>query len=151
MRGDSRGAVAQLVLRGKENLVLIRPVDTGHLALDVMYYADEVRDIGEVAVPQAKVKESELKLAEQLIEGLANDKWQPGKYHDNYRERLLELIRRKAKGEKVVVPPPAGRQAEVIDLMDALKKSLARGGASKAKRPIARAERKQRRRKAQAR
>jgi DNA end-binding protein Ku len=146
-----RGAVAQLVLRGKENLVLIRPVDKGHLALDVMYYADEVRDIKEIEVPQTKLKEAELKLAEQLIEGLFNDKWQPEKYHDTYRQRLLQLIKRKQKGEEVVAPAPARREAPVIDLMDALKKSLARGGASKATRPATRAERKERRRRAQVR
>jgi DNA end-binding protein Ku len=139
-----RGAVAQLVLRGKENLVLIRPVDKEHLALDVMYYADEVRDIEEIEVQPTKLKEPELRLAEQLIDGLSNDEWRPQKYHDRYRERLLGLIKKKERGEKVVIPPTVRHEAEVIDLMDALKKSLAGGRTPKAKRSGTRSEPKRR-------
>jgi DNA end-binding protein Ku len=128
LRTRNRGAVAKFVMRGKENLVLLRPAGHDHLALDVMYYADEVKNPREIEVPQAKLKDGELKLAQTLIDGLSNDKWQPEKYRDTYRERVLELVKKKEKGGDVkVVSAPAAKQAEVIDLMDALKKSLARG------------------------
>jgi DNA end-binding protein Ku len=104
------------------------------LVLDVMYYADEVRNIQEIEVPQAKIKDAELKLAQALIDGLSNDKWQPERYRDTYRDRVLDLIKKKRKGEEVVAPPPVGEgQAQVIDLMDALKKSLERRAHSKGK------------------
>lgn len=128
LRTRNRGAVAKFVMRGKENLVLLRPAGHDHLALDVMYYADEVKNPREIEVPQAKLKEGELKLAQTLLDGLSNDKWQPEKYRDTYRERVLELVKKKEKGGDVkAVSAPAAKQAEVIDLMDALKKSLARG------------------------
>jgi DNA end-binding protein Ku len=128
LRTRKRGAVAKFVMRGKENLVLLRPAGNDHLALDVMYYADEVKNLREIEVPQAKVKEGELKLAQALIDGLSKEKWQPEKYHDTYRERVLELVKKKEEGRDVMASaPPAAKQAEVIDLMDALKKSLARG------------------------
>jgi DNA end-binding protein Ku len=134
----NRGAVAKFVMRGKENLVLIRPAGGEHLILDVMFYADEIRNIREIPVPAVKIRETELKLAEQVIDGLSNDKWQPGKYHDTYRERLLKLIEKKSQGEEIVTPP-AKATAEVIDLMEALKNSLGRGTIAKTKKPPARA------------
>ena len=130
----NRGAVAKFVMRGKEHLVLLRAADDAHLVLDVMYYADEVRNIQELEVPQAKIKEGELKLAQALVDGLSSDKWQPEKYRDTYRDRVLELVKKKEKGEEVVAPPSVGKgQAQVIDLMDALKKSLERRAHSKGK------------------
>jgi DNA end-binding protein Ku len=148
---SKRGAVAQFVMRGKEHLVMIRPVDEAHLALDVLYYADEVREVTELNVRQAKLKEGELKLAEQLIDGLSHDTWRPEKYHDRYRERVLALIKKKGKGLDVAVQRPVGGQAEVIDLMEALKKSLAGGMRSKEKRSAARSQHKDSRRRVHAR
>jgi len=140
----NRGAVAKLVMRGKENLVLLRPADDAHLVLDVMYYADEVKNIREIDVPNAKIKDAELKLAQNLIDSLSNDKWQPEKYRDTYRDRLLDLVKKKEKGQEVVAPPPVPEgQAQVIDLMDALKKSLERRAHGKEKPGAARAKRKE--------
>jgi DNA end-binding protein Ku len=140
----NRGAVAKFVMRGKENLVLLRPADDAHLVLDVMYYADEVKNIREIDVPLAKIKDAELKLAQNLIDSLSNDKWQPDKYRDTYRDRVLDLVKKKDKGQEVVAPPPVGEgQAQVIDLMDALKKSLARRPHGKEKPGTARAKRKE--------
>src|SRR5205085_8609516 len=108
-----------------------------------MYYADEVKNIREVELPPAKIKEGELKLAQQLIDGLSNDTWQPDKYQDTYRERVLELIKKKEKGYEFKAPAPlAEGQAQVIDLMDALKKSLRRTGHGKEKQRAARAVKK---------
>ena len=138
------GAVAKFVMRGKENLVLLRPADDAHLVLDVMYYADEVKNIREIDVPQAKIKDAELKLAQNLIDSLSNDKWQPDKYRDAYRDRVLDLVKKKEKGQEVVAPPPVAEgQAQVIDLMDALKKSLERRVPGKEKPGAARAKRKE--------
>ena len=134
LKQGNRGAVAKFVMRGKDNLVLVRPAEADHLVLDVMYYADEVKNIREIELPQAKIKEGELKLAQQLIDGLSNNKWQPEKYHDTYRERVLELIKKKEKGYEFKAPAPSTEgQAQVIDLMDALKKSLRRPGHGKGK------------------
>jgi len=140
----SRGAVAKFVMRGKENLVLLRPADDAHLVLDVMYYADEVKNIQEIDVPKAKIKDAELKLAQALIDGLSNDKWQPEKYRDTYRDRVLDLVKKKEKGQGVAAPPPVAEgQGQVIDLMDALKKSLERRAHGKEKPWAARAKRKE--------
>ena len=144
LKQGNRGGVAKFVMRGKDNLVLVRPAGGDHLVLDVMYYADEVKNVREIEVPPAKIKEGELKLAQQLIDGLSNDKWQPEKYHDTYRERVLELIKKKEKGYEFRAPDPSTEgQAQVIDLMDALKKSLRRPGHGKEKQGGAKAARKQ--------
>jgi DNA end-binding protein Ku len=131
MKQHNRGAVAKFVMRGKENLVMVRPYNEDHLVLNALYYADEVRDIQEIAVPKGPVRESELKLAEQLLKNLSTEKWQPEKYRDTYRERVLDLIRKKQAGEEIVAPKTAAK-GEVLDLMAALKKSLQRGESKKA-------------------
>lgn len=116
-------AIAQFVMRGKENLVVIRPSGEEHLLLNVLYYADEVREMEGIEVPKAKVSTKEVGLAANLVEQLLTDTWKPEKYQDSYRQRVLELIRRKEKGEEMVEQPPE-KQAPVLDLMAALKRSL---------------------------
>ena len=123
LRDRNQAAVAQFVMRGKENLVLVRPYADGYLAMDVMYYADEVRSIKEVEAPSVKIREGELKLALQLIENLSVKKWQPEKYRDSYRERVMDVIKKKQKGEEIAVPKRR-EPAQVVDLMEALKRSL---------------------------
>jgi DNA end-binding protein Ku len=123
MKQQNRGAVAKFVMRGKETLVMVRPYNGDHLALNALYYADEVRDVREIDAPKGQIRDGELKLAQQLLENLSTDKWDPEKYQDTYRERVLELIRKKEKGQAVVAPERA-RTGEVLDLMSALKRSL---------------------------
>jgi DNA end-binding protein Ku len=95
--------------------------------LHTMYFADEVRDFGEIDKGQsAKIKGGELELAQQLIDGLSNDQFKPEDYRDDYRGRVLELINRKVEGQEVTVAPAAEPRAQVIDLMEALKESLAK-------------------------
>ena len=138
MRKQNRVAVAKFVMRGKENLVLIRPTSDGtRLILDVLYYADEVRNIQDIETPASKIKDREIGLAERLITELSNEKWQPEKYRDTYRERILELIKMKQQGEAIVSPPFSKRGAEVVDLMDALKRSLGQGRQSRPKKRLA--------------
>jgi DNA end-binding protein Ku len=123
-------ALAKYVMRGKESLVLIRPAQSG-LMLHTMYFADEVRDFGEIDKgDSAKIREGELDLALQLINGLAGETFSPARYTDEYRHRVLEMINKKVEGQEITVAEPAAPRAQVIDLMDALKESLAKRGLS---------------------
>jgi DNA end-binding protein Ku len=125
MRKTDRVALAKFVMRGKESLILIRAAQGG-LMLHTMYFADEVRDFGEIdRGAGAKVKEGELELAVKLLSDLASDTFEPTKYADEYRERVLELVQGKAEGKEVVAAAPQQERAHVIDLMEALKTSLA--------------------------
>jgi DNA end-binding protein Ku len=91
-----------------------------------MYYADEVRDFGEIPKGQATTTEAELTLASRLVEGLSETTFQPEQFRDEYRDRLLEVIQHKAEGKDVMIAPQE-QPAQVVDLMDALKASLERG------------------------
>lgn len=129
MTKTNRVALAKFVMRGKENLVLIRPAQGG-LTLHGMYFADEVRDFGEIDKgDDAKIKPGELELAGRLINELSNDKFQPEKYHDEYRGRVLEIVNMKVEGREITTIAPQAQRAQVIDLMDALKQSLEQRGA----------------------
>ena len=122
-------AVGRLIMRSKESLVAIRPLD-GVLCIEMMRYADEVIPADEVeGVPDERVEptDKELKMARQLIEALSGD-FEPEKYHDEYREELLALIEQKAAGEEIVAEPEPEEPAKVLDLMAALEASLARTG-----------------------
>src|SRR5216117_1540943 len=141
MEKQGRVALAKFVMRGKESLVLIRPAQGG-LMLHTMYFADEVRDFGEIDRGQsAKIKAGELELAQQLIDGLSNDEFSPEQYQDEYRHRVLDLINQKVEGKEVTAVGPQVQRAQVIDLMEALKESLAKRVASGEKRPLAKAKR----------
>ena len=138
MAKTNRVALAKFVMRGKESLVLIRP-SQDRLMLHTMYFADEVRDIGEIDAAQtAKIRDGELDLAVRLIDDLTHEEFAPTQYADEYRERVLELINKKVEGQEITVAPAEAPRAQVIDLMDALKQSLA------AKKPPAKAPAKSR-------
>jgi DNA end-binding protein Ku len=114
-----RVAIAKIVIRNKQHLACIRPVDDT-LVLETMYYADEVRR--PEAAPTPQVRSAEVDMAKTLIENLAA-KWDPEKYHDRYRNELLDLLQKKAEGE----PLPERQQetgGEVVDLMEALRQSV---------------------------
>jgi DNA end-binding protein Ku len=124
MMQTKRVALAQFVMRGKESLVLIRPSQRG-LMLHTMYFADEVRDFSEIEKGEgASVKSGELDLALRLIQELTGDKFEPARYHDDYRERVLGAVEQKVEGKEVTAVGPQVQRTQVIDLMDALKKSL---------------------------
>jgi DNA end-binding protein Ku len=115
-----RVAIAKVVIRNKQHLAAIRPVE-GTLVLETLYYADEVRQPEHAPRPQ--VREPEVEMAKTLIENLAA-KWDPQKYHDRYRTELLDLLQKKAKGQKL--PEPSAEEGgEVVDLMEALRQSVA--------------------------
>ena len=126
MAKSGRVAVATFVMRGKESLVLIRPSSDG-LMLHTMFFSDEVRSFGEIGKGEgAKIRDGEMDLAQQLIDGLANDDFKPENYEDRYRLRVLQLIDSKVEGKEITVAAPEAARAQVIDLMDALKESLAK-------------------------
>jgi DNA end-binding protein Ku len=128
MKSAGRVALAKYVMRGKENLVLIRPSHEG-LMLHTMYFADEIRDFGEVDKGEnAKLKPGELELAERLVNELTSEKFAPEKYADEYRGRVLEAVEAKVEGKEVTSLAPQAQRTQVIDLMDALKQSLGKRG-----------------------
>lgn len=132
---DARyAAVAKYVARGRQQLVVFRPLD-GAIVMQQLRYADEVKQLGEIPIPDASVSDAELGLAKQFINALAKPEFDITKYKDDYRDKLRELLDKKVKGEAVDLTPAPAPTAKVVDLMEALKASLARnsGGASAAK------------------
>ena len=123
MKESKKVAIARYVMRDKQYLATIRPVGN-LLAISTMYFADEVR--AEDEVPNTPVKETitdkELAIAEQLVDSLSS-KWDPAKYEDTYRDRVMDLIKAKAKGEDVVVEEQE-EAPKVADLMEALRASV---------------------------
>jgi DNA end-binding protein Ku len=125
MRRSNKVAIARMVLRTKQYLVALRAVDDA-IVLETLYYADEVIDPDELdGIPHdVDVSDRELKIARQLIESLATE-FEPEQYRDEYRERVLDLIEKKAEGQEVVLQPQTEEPAQVVDLMAALEASLA--------------------------
>jgi DNA end-binding protein Ku len=126
MKKTGRSALAKWAARGKQHLVLIRPAEKG-LVMHQLLYADEVRPISEVPIGDAELTESELQLAEQLIEQIASDEFHPEHYEDEVKKRYLEAIQKKVEGQEITAAPEAPK-AQIIDLMEALKASLAAKG-----------------------
>ena len=122
MRESSYYAIAKIAMHNREHVVILRTGNKGIL-LHTMYYVDEIRQVDEFRTNTDLVKPKELELAKHLIESLA-DNFDPTKYHDTYRENLMKMIEAKIEGRKVV-ETPAPHVAPVIDIMEALKKSLA--------------------------
>jgi DNA end-binding protein Ku len=116
-------AIAKLTMHNREYTVFLRPHEGG-MMLHTMYYADEVRKVDGFGRPDVELKESEVKVAHQLIKALA-DEWNPEKYHDDFQENLKKLIETKLEGGEVAEVEKPKKLAPVIDLMAALKQSLA--------------------------
>src|SRR5207248_6764376 len=122
MRESSYYAIAKIAMHNREHVVILRTGNKGIL-LHTMYYVDEIRQVDEFRTNTDLVKPKELELAKHLIESLA-DNFDPTKYHDTYRDNLMKMIEAKIEGKKVV-ETPAAHVAPVIDIMEALKRSLA--------------------------
>jgi DNA end-binding protein Ku len=116
-------AIAKLTMHNREYTVFLRPHDGG-MMLHTMFYADEVRSVEEFGAPDVELKPAEVKVAHQLIEALA-DKWDPEKYHDSFQDNLKNLIQTKLEGGKIAEVEKPKKLAPVVDLMSALKASLA--------------------------
>jgi DNA end-binding protein Ku len=123
MRRSGYVSVAKISMHNREHVVVIRPGRYG-IVLHTMYYKDEVRALDEFRTDTSTVKEKELEMAMSLLEGLAAP-FDAEKFSDTYRENLRALIDAKIQGHIVVAPPAAQEMAPVVDIMDALKKSLA--------------------------
>jgi DNA end-binding protein Ku len=127
MRESGRTALARYAARGKQYLVMVRPTieEPGGLVLQQLLYADEVRSFSEVPLAGAEVREAELKLARQLIDQITAETFEPTLYHDDVRERIQADIKRKMEGQDISTSQPEPAPARIIDLMEALKASLA--------------------------
>ena len=128
MRETGRVAIARVVIRSKEQLVALRPMGDDVLGISTMLFADEVVEPDKIdelaAAADVEATARELDIAKQLVESLAGP-FDPSKYHDTYREEVIDLIERKANGEEIAVQPVAEEEDEPVpDLMAALKASL---------------------------
>ena len=136
MNKAGKVALAKFVMRGRENLVLVRPAMNG-LMLHTMYFADEVRNFDEIAKGEsAKISEAETNLAIRLIDELSSDEFHPEQFEDEHRQRVLDLVEQKAQGKQITVAKPQAPRAQVIDLMSALKESLGKKPAPERKRAV---------------
>ena len=131
MQEAGMGAIGSFVLWGKENLCLIRPLGDS-LALETLFFAEDVRSRAEIdeAVEETEVNEPELEMARQLVESLVGE-FDPEEFENSYRRELRAMLEAKLAGEEIAVPEPAA-PAPVIDLMDALKQSVAQAQKDKA-------------------
>lgn len=129
MKQTGRCALAKWAARGKQYLVLMRPFEGG-IVMQQLLYSDEVRAFSEVPIGDAGLKDAELALARQLIEQIASDEFKPENYADEVRKRIHEAIQRKVEGQEITSAPEQPR-AQIIDLMEALKASLAAKTAAK--------------------
>jgi DNA end-binding protein Ku len=116
-------AIAKITMHNREYTVFLRPHEGG-MMLHTMYYAEEVKKVEGFGAPDVELKDAEVKVAHQLIEALA-DEWNPEKYKDSFQENLKKLIETKLEGGEVAEVEQPKKLAPVVDLMAALKLSLA--------------------------
>ena len=134
-----RAALARYKARGKSYLVLIRPMGEA-LVMEQLKHADELRKVDEVPLDVCEVDDNELDLAVQIVGQRTNDKFEPENYEDEVKSRVLELIQQKIDGQDISVAPEEKAEAKIIDLMEALRQSVAdHGGAGKEAKPAKRA------------
>ena len=124
MKSTGRAAIARYAARGKDYLVLLRPFEDGIL-MQQLRYTEEIRAFEDIDLGDVEVDEAELQLATQLVEQIASDAFEPENYHDGVREQMLAAIDQKVAGKEMTFAPKEEPKAQVIDLMDALKASLA--------------------------
>ena len=123
LASTGRAALARYAARGKNYLVLIRPLGDG-LVMEQLKHEDELRKFDEVPLDVCAVNDAELELAVQIINQRTNDRFEPANYHDEVRERTLALIQQKIDGQDISVAPEERPEAKIIDLMEALKASV---------------------------
>jgi DNA end-binding protein Ku len=134
MQDSGRAAIAKVTMHQHEYTVIIRPRAHG-LTLHTMYYANEVRDVPEYGqTGDVKVKPEEIKLAKQLVDSLTGE-FDPKRYRDEYQDRLKALVDAKLEGRQIATAPEP-QLAPVIDMMEALKKSLAAREVAPKKPPV---------------
>jgi DNA end-binding protein Ku len=126
LKHTNRVAIAKHATRGKQYIVMVRPHENG-LLLEQLYYADEIRSFSEVPVEEGEVNSAELALAVQLIDQAAAEAFDPAQFHDEVREKTLELIEQKVAGQEITAAPAEESKTKIIDLMAALKASIEGG------------------------
>jgi DNA end-binding protein Ku len=136
-----RAALAKYAARGKSYLVLIRPMGDG-LVMEQLKHVEELRPFAEVPLEPCAIDKAELGLAIQIIEQRSNEHFEPEKYTDEIRSHMLEMIQQKVEGKQISVPPEERPEAKIIDLMEALKASVGKSAADRARRPAQRADKK---------
>jgi DNA end-binding protein Ku len=140
LRESNRCALGRWAARGKQYIVMIRPVEDG-LIMQQLLYAEEVRSIKDLDIPKMEVKEVELKLAHQLIEQQSSERFDPTAYTDEVRARVEAAIQKKVEGQEITLADGAeAGGAQVIDLMEALRASLERKGGTPSKTQAAQPE-----------
>jgi DNA end-binding protein Ku len=145
MKSTGRAALARYAARGKDYLVLLRPFEGGIL-MQQLRYTDEIRAFDDIDLGDAVVDEAELRLAEQLVEQIASDSFNPEAYSDGVKDEILAAIEQKIEGHEMTFAPKDEPKAQVIDLMAALKASLGEqgdataGSESAGRKPAKRAE-----------
>jgi DNA end-binding protein Ku len=132
LRESKRCALGRWATRGKQYIVMIRPVEDG-LVMQQLLYANEVRSIKEIDIPSMDVKEAELKLARQLIEQQSSSRFDPSAYTDEVSARIEATVQKKVEGQEITVTEAPEGGAQIIDLMEALRASLDKKAPSKTK------------------
>ena len=132
LRESNRCAIGRWAARGKQYIVMIRPVEDG-LIMQQLLYAAEVRSIKDIEIPKTDVKDAELKLAQQLIEQQASEEFDPGAYTDDVRSRIEAAVEKKVEGQEITMTEAPEGGAQVIDLMEALRASLEKKAPAPAK------------------
>ncbi|HVJ11647.1 MAG TPA: Ku protein [Burkholderiales bacterium] len=138
LKESGRCALGRWAARGKQYIVLIRPIDTGlveGLVMQQLLYATEVRSINDLDIPKTEVRPAELKLAQQLIAQQTTDKFDPAAYRDEVRARIEAAVQKKVEGQEITVTEAPQEGAQVIDLMEALRASLEKKPAKQATKP----------------
>jgi DNA end-binding protein Ku len=134
LRETNRAALGQYAARGKQYLVLLRPFSEG-LILQQLHYADEIRSFSDVPLGEAEPKSAEIELAKQLVEQTSTDQFLPNQFQDDTRGKLLQMIDQKIQGQEVSVVASEPPKAQVVDLLAALKASLASNDSSEDRKP----------------
>jgi DNA end-binding protein Ku len=134
LRQSGRCAIGRWAARGKQYIVMIRPVEdlVEGLVMQQLLYAGEVRSLRDVDIPKMDVKPAELKLAQQLIEQQSSEKFDPAAYKDEVRERIEAAVQKKVEGQEITLTEQPETGGQVIDLMEALRASLEKKPAKKA-------------------
>ena len=132
LRDTERCALGRWAARGKQYIVMIRPVEDG-LVMQQLLYAGEVRTMKEIEIPATEVRPNELKLAQQLIQQQSSDTFDPSQYIDEVGARIEKAVQAKVEGQEIVMAEEAQPGAQVIDLMEALRASLDRKAPAKGK------------------
>jgi DNA end-binding protein Ku len=140
LKKTGRIAIGQWAARGKQYLILVRPMQNG-LAMEQLRYPEELRSIADVPIPKTEVKKNELDMAIKFIDQGTSEEFRPQEYKDNVRRRIQDMIQQKVDGKEITEEPTEAPKTQILDLMEALKASV-KGGKGSAEHKPAKAKRK---------